>query len=131
MYHVSSVMTKMDQTTYFGYKKLLVWQEAHTLTLLIYKITKHFPKDELFGLTNQMRRAAVSVTANIVEGQARATKKEFHQFLFMSNGSLVEVEYYIELSKDLGYISEKEFTDLYQQRIKVGKLLHRLIKSLS
>lgn len=113
-----------------GYKKLHVWQEAYQLVLLIYKITKNFPKDETFALTSQFRRAAVSIAANIVEGQARASKKEFLQFLFISNGSLVEVEYYLELSKDLGYISEKELFLLDQKRTVVGKLLYGLIKSL-
>lgn len=114
----------------FGYKKLHVWKEAHELTLLIYKITKNFPKDETFALTSQIRRAAVSIVANIVEGQARASKKEFLQFLYISNGSLVEVEYYIELSRDLGYISTEKYLLLNQKRIIVGNLLHGLIKSL-
>lgn len=113
-----------------GYKKLHVWNEAHELTLLIYKITKNIPREELFGLTSQIRRAAVSVVANIVEGQARASKKEFLQFLYISNGSLVEVEYYIELLKDLGYIDEKSFLLLHERRVVVGNLLTGLIRSL-
>lgn len=113
-----------------GYKKLHVWNEAHQLILLIYKFTKAFPREELFGLTSQVRRAVISVVANIVEGQARASKKEFLQFLYIANGSLVEVEYYIELSKDLGYIDEKSFLLLYDQRVVVGNLLNGLIRSL-
>jgi len=113
-----------------GYKRLNVWKEAHEFTLLVYKVTKTFPRDELFGLTSQFRRAVISVVANIVEGQARASKKEFLQFLYISNGSLVEVEYYCELTRDLDYIDQKTFELLNEKRIVVGNLLHGLIKSL-
>ncbi len=92
-----------------GYKKLHVWQEAHALVLMVYKETKRFPREELFGLTSQLRRSVVSVAANIIEGQARSSRKEFLQFLYVANGSLVETEYYIELAKDLHYIEEKDF----------------------
>lgn len=95
-----------------GYRRLHVWQEAHALVLLVYIATKQFPKDELFGLTSQIRRAVVSVAANIVEGQTRASKKEFLQFLRVANGSLVEVEYYIGLAKDLCYINGADETIL-------------------
>lgn len=113
-----------------GYQKLHVWQEAHQLALDTYSITKQFPKDELFALTNQIRRAVVSVAANIVEGQVRASRKEFLQFLFVANGSLVEVEYYFELSKDLGYLSQDRFHRLDERRMAVGNLLHGLMRSL-
>ena len=117
----------MDPT---GYKKLRVWTEAHKLVLLIYQITKTFPKDEIFGIISQIRRAAVSVVANIVEGQARASKKEFLQFLYVANGSLVEVEYYLELTKDLRYLTENQYREIRRQQIVVGNLLNGLIKSL-
>ena len=113
-----------------GYQKLQVWKEAHELALLIYKATRTFPRDELFGLTSQIRRAAVSIAANIVEGQARSSKKEFLQFLFIANGSLVEVEYYIQLAKELGYISEEQEISVEKKRVIVGKLLHGFIASL-
>lgn len=113
-----------------GYKRLNVWKEAHELTLLVYKVTKTFPRDELFGLTSQFRRSVISVVANIVEGQARASKKEFLQFLYISNGSLVEVEYYCELARDLDYIDQKMFMLLNERRVVVGNLLHGLIRSL-
>lgn len=113
-----------------GYKRLNVWREAHELALLVYKITKTFPRDELFGLTSQFRRAVISVAANIVEGQARASRKEFLQFLNISNGSLVEVEYYCELGRDLNYIDQKTFILLNEKRVVVGNLLHGLIRSL-
>lgn len=115
----------------YGYKKLHVWQEAHALVLMVYKETKRFPRDELFGLTSQLRRSVVSVAANIIEGQARSSRKEFLQFLYVANGSLVETEYYIELAKDLHYIEEKDFLLLQEKRIIVGNLLRGLIRSKS
>lgn len=111
-----------------GYKKLLVWQEAHKFVLMVYKISNSFPKMEIFALTSQIRRAVVSIAANIVEGQARS-KNEFKRFLWMSNGSLVEVEYFLELALDLGYIGKTDYQQIEQQRIKVAKLLNGLIKS--
>ena len=113
-----------------GYKKLKVWQEAHKLTVMVYKETRKFPKEELFSLTNQIRRAAVSVPANIVEGQARGSKKLFRQFLNIANGSLVEVEYYLELSKELSYLTGRQFDELDQQRLLVGRMLNGLAKSV-
>jgi four helix bundle protein len=83
------------------YRKLLVWQKAHKLVIDIYVITKGFPKDELYGVTSQLRRAAVSIAANIVEGAGRKTKPDFARFLTMSLGSTNEVEYFLVLSKDL------------------------------
>lgn len=113
-----------------GYKRLRVWEESHTLVLLLYKVTKNFPKDELFGLTSQIRRAAVSIPANIVEGFARASRKEFIQFLYIATGSLVEVEYYIHLAKDLGYIDEESNKLLLEQHHYVGVLLHKFLFSI-
>lgn len=113
-----------------GYKKLKVWEEAHKLVLLVYKVTEQFPKAELFSLTPQIRRAVVSITANIVEGHVKHSKKEFLHHLDFANGSLVEVEYYFELSRDLGYITDKQYRELEQQRTIVGNLLHGLIRSL-
>ena len=89
-----------------GYRQLDVFNEAHELVLLVYGITRSFPREELFGLISQLRRAVVSVAANIVEGQGRKTKKDFLRFLYMSNGSLIEVEYYLELALDLGYLKK-------------------------
>lgn len=79
-----------------GYKKLNVYQEAHALVLDIYSVTGKLPRSEIFGLISQMRRAVVSVVSNILEGQTRASKKDFRHFLSIANGSLVELEYYIE-----------------------------------
>jgi len=112
------------------YKKLKVWQESHRLVLEIYKITKSFPKEELYGLISQMRRAAISVAANIVEGQSRYGRKEFLKFLYIASASLAELEYYFDLTLDLGYINRETFDKIDNQRLLVGKLLQGLILSL-
>ncbi len=107
----------------------MVWQKAHQLVLLVYSSTKSFPKEEVFGLTSQMRRCAVSVPANIVEGYGRKSDKEKLNFFNIAKGSLTELEYYIELTLELGYINEKSFNDLVQLRSDVGRLLNGFSKS--
>lgn len=113
-----------------GFRKLKVWNEAHKLTLLVYRLTDNFPKHELFGLTPQIRRAVVSIAANIVEGHVKTSKKEFLHHLDFANGSLVEVEYFLELARDLGYISQEEYDTIDNQRVIVGNLLHGFIKAI-
>ena len=120
-----------SMTEQSGFHRLRVWQEAHTLVLLIYKATRSFPKEELFGLTSQIRRAAVSIAANIVEGHARNSRKEFIQFLSISKGSLVEVEYYIQLASDLSYIDIKQHKLLKDQLHYVGVLLHKFTQAMT
>jgi len=91
-----------------SFEDLEIWKEAHMLTLQIYELTTKFPRDEKLGLTLQMRRAAVSVPANVAEGMGRNSTKELIKFVYNARGSLYEVLYYLTLSKDLGYIKEKE-----------------------
>lgn len=112
-----------------AYKSWNVWRKANELVLLVYRVTKRFPKDELFGLISQMRRAAVSVPANIVEGYGRRTQKDKAQFYYISRGSLTELEYYIDLSLDLEYVSKEQHSQLVTLRDDVGRLLHGFIKS--
>jgi four helix bundle protein len=114
-----------------SFKKLTVWQKAYNFVLIIYKHSRKFPSSELYGLTSQIRRAAVSISANIAEGSERQYKKEFMQFLSIARGSLAEVETYLMLSKDLGYLNEREFSELEEQRKEVGRLLRGLYRSLS
>jgi len=114
-----------------AFRKLLVWQRAHKLVLLIYKLTEPFPKQEMFGLTSQIRRAAVSVPANISEGYAAGSKGQFGRFLKIAQGSLAEVEYYLVLSCDLQYINDIQYREVETLRGEVGFLLHQLIKSLT
>ena len=87
---------------------LRVWQEAVALVTEVYKITASFPKEEVFALTSQMRRAAISIPSNIAEGAARTTDKEFHQFLSIARGSLSELETQLVISRNLGYLNDKE-----------------------
>ena len=114
-----------------GFKDLIVWQKAFVLTLEVYEVTKAFPKEEQYGLVSQIRRAAVSVTANIAEGYERSHRKEYLHFLGMARGSLGEVETYLLLAKELQYIEEGQFIGLEDKRSEVGRLLRGLIRSLS
>lgn len=114
----------MGQENTVGYRKLTVWLKSHELVLDVYSVTKKYPRDEMFGLVSQIRRASVSVPANIVEGYARGSKNELIQFLKIAIGSLAELEYYLELSYDLGYIKKEELDRLHERRAFVGKLLH-------
>jgi len=113
-----------------GYKKLKVWQKAQEFVLKIYEYTYNFPKEEMFGLTSQIRRSALSVTANIVEGQASSSKKEFLNFLNISNRSLVETEYLLETAKDLKYLLEERYIRLEDLRFTIGNMLYGLIRSI-
>ena len=99
---------------------LIAWQKAHQLVLAIYKATKTFPKDELYGLVSQIRRAAVSVPANIAEGFRRRTKADKRRFLTIAHGSLEETRYFLILSKDLGYCEVGQMILLVEE---VSKLL--------
>ena len=112
-----------------NYRNLIVWQKAHLLALSIYKITKKFPKDEKYGLTLQIRRAALSVPANIVEGYNRKSKKEFARFIDISFGSLAETEYLLEFSLDLGYIDKTNFQEIKELIEEISKLLWGLQKA--
>jgi four helix bundle protein len=113
-----------------NYKELKVWQKAYQLCIAMYKITKGFPKDERFGLTSQIRRAAVSVPSNITEGYGRKTTQEYLQSLYIAYGSHCELETQIMLSKDLGYIKTEDFEGLQMGIGEVERMLKALIKSL-
>jgi len=104
-----------------SYRQLLAWQKAMQLVTRIYTITKQFPREELYGLTNQLRRAAVSVPSNIAEGQARYSAREFHHFLSHARGSLVEIETQVMISENLGYISHDEAKKCWGTRVNWGK----------
>lgn len=111
----------MEKTKTF--KELIVWQKSHKLVLEIYKVTRSYPKEEVYSLTNQIRRASVSIAANIAEVYKKKTKASKLNFLNISEGSLEEVKYYIILSKDLEFISEKEFNQLGSITEEVGRLI--------
>jgi len=109
------------------FRDLKVWQEAHKLVLMVYRITNAFPRDERFGLISQMRRAAISVPANIAEGFKRRGIQDKIRFYNIAEGSLEELKYYFILSQDLGYIPSNG--DLVAQSETVGRLLNGLIAS--
>jgi four helix bundle protein len=109
------------------FRQLEVWQKAHELVLMVYQVTKEFPRDERFGLVSQMRRAAVSIPANIAEGFKRRGIQDKIRFYNISEGSLEELKYFFILSEDLGYISSDD--DLVAQSETVGRLLNGLITS--
>ena len=117
--------------TEHSFRKLTVWRKAYLFVLSIYKQTQKFPLSESYGLTSQVRRGVVSVLANIAEGSERQHKREFLQFLSIARGSLAEVETYLMLAKDLGYLDEEKFIELDEQRKEVGRLLRGLYRSLS
>jgi len=112
------------------FKDLIVWEKSHQLTLEIYKTSLKFPSDEKYGLISQMRRAAYSVPANIVEGHSRKSKKEFIQFLNIAKGSLEELKYFIILSNDLKYIDNQNRIFLEEKAEEVSMILYSFTKSL-
>ncbi len=92
-----------------NYKNLKIWKESAEFAVEIYKITNRFPKEEMYGLTNQLRRASVSMSSNIAEGSKRTTKKDFRSFIAISHGSGAEVESQLYIAKELGYVTEQEY----------------------
>jgi len=113
-----------------NYKDLQVWQKAYQLCLEVYKATGEFPKHELYGITAQLRRAAVSIPSNIAEGYGRKTTKEYIQFLYVAYGSICELETQILLSGDLGYLSPEVLKKLQDGIAEVERMLKALINSL-
>ncbi len=113
------------------YKKMTVWQKSYALGIEVYTTTKTFPKEESYGLTSQLRRAAISVPSNIAEGSRRSTEKDFRSFLFTAFGSGAELEVQILFAKDLGYISEKEAARILTELEEIMKMLNSFIQTLS
>ncbi len=121
---------KMEKnTTIKTFNDLYSWKEAHKLALSVYKTTDGFPTKEIYSLTNQIRRAVISITSNIAEGFSRNSMKEKIQFYSIALGSTTEVQSQIFLSRDLGYIDEETFISIYNQTIIVHKLINGLIRS--
>ena len=113
-----------------SYRELKVWQKSMDLVVACYEVAKTFPDDERYGLTSQLRRAVVSVAANIAEGHGRGTTKSFINFLLIANGSLTEVETHLIIAGRLGYISRDEGKPFYDQIQEVGRMLSGLRRSL-
>jgi four helix bundle protein len=108
----------------------MVWERAHKLTLSIYKLTKEFPKDELYGLTNQMRRSSSSIPSNIAEGCGRDSQAELSRFLQMAMGSSSELEYQIILSHDLKYMDDNVFLNLSEELNQFRRMLNSFIQKI-
>jgi four helix bundle protein len=113
-----------------SYRDLIAWRKAMDLVTDVYRVTQVFPRDELYGLTNQLRRAAVSVPSNIAEGQARFSRKEFHHFLSLARGSLVEIETQLTIAENLAYLGRNQTKPLLDKTSELGKILNGLIASI-
>ena len=113
-----------------GYKKLVVQQKADELAYQVYLVTKSFPKEEIYGIISQLRKASLSVPLNIVEGYGRQGRKELRQFVNMALGSLAETEYLLDFSLRLKYFNQEEHKRLQDLRQEVGNLLWKFYKSL-
>jgi four helix bundle protein len=112
------------------FRKLRVWQRSHDFTLEIYKVTSIFPKEEIYGCTNQMRRAAISIPTNIAEGCGRDSVAELLRFLRIAMGSSSELDYLLQLSLDLTYISREKYNELYKNLETIRKMLNAFIQKL-
>jgi four helix bundle protein len=113
------------------FKKLIVWQKSHALTLRVYEATANFPKAEIFGLTSQMRRAATSIPSNIAEGSCRRGNREFARFLQVAIGSAGELEYDLLLSVDLAFLERVDGKRLEREVIEIKRMLTGLIRRIS
>jgi len=114
-----------------NYKDLIVWQRAMQLAKEIYTLTKKMPKEELYGLTNQMRRACISIPSNIAEGHARRGKKEFAQFLSIATGSRAELQTQLLLCVDIGYLPRLDIEPAMSLSEEVGRMLSSLLQKLT
>jgi four helix bundle protein len=113
-----------------SFRELQVWQKAHALTLLIFKMTETFPRTDQYGIVSQVRRSSASVAANIAEGFGRGTTKEFLRVLLIARGELEETRYFMLLSRDLRKISDEEFGRIDAECDAVGRLMNALARSL-
>ena len=112
------------------FRELKVWEKSHALTLEVYKATKSFPKEEIYGLTSQIRRSSASIPANIAEGCGRSGEPELARFLLIACGSASELEYHLLLSRDIGLLNSSDHDRLTEDIIEVKKMLTTLVKKL-
>jgi four helix bundle protein len=113
-----------------SFTDLTAWERGHELVVLIYRKTDSFPQKEQFSLTDQMRRAAVSITSNIAEGFSRQSQKEKVQFYSMAKASLTELQNQLLIARDIGYLTKEDFADLANQSVQISKLLSGLIRAI-
>jgi four helix bundle protein len=112
------------------FRKLMVWQKAHRLTLSVYEVTRKFPREELYGLTGQMRKSSSSIPMNIAEGCGRGSDLDFSRFLQIAMGSASELEYQLILARDLAYFDLDEYEDLSRDTVEVKRMLATFIGRL-
>ena len=112
------------------FKELRVWSKAHELTMLVYRLTRTFPRDEVYGLTSQVRRSAASIGANIAEGCGRHSDGEMTRFLQIARGSASETEYHLLLAKDLGFLQEADFQVAEQAVVAIQRMLTALVQKV-
>ena len=112
------------------YTKIEAWKLADDLTVAVYHATQSFPREEIYGVTSQIRRAVYSVPANIVEGSSRESKKDYLHFLYIARGSLSETQYFIHLARRLGYLADSDSERLINQKKQTFACLHGLIKAV-
>ncbi len=114
-----------------SFRDLLIWKKAMALVTEVYRVTRQYPKDELYGLTSQIRRAAVSVPSNIAEGKGRHSNHEFRHFLALARGSLLELETQLEISENLGYLENENSKDLREKASELGRILNGFLEAVS
>jgi four helix bundle protein len=114
-----------------SFKDLIVWQKSMVQTEKIYKLSRSFPNDEKFGLTSQIKRAAISVPSNIAEGQARRSSKEFKQFLYIAKASNAEVETQLELAYRLEFMSNGDFNIIINECVEISRILQSLVNKIN
>ncbi|MDO8536905.1 MAG: four helix bundle protein [bacterium] len=120
----------MDGENIKSYKELNIWQRTKSYAVLVYKATEKFPQSELYGLTSQMRRAAVSMPSNIAEGFRRGSNKEKLQFLRITYGSGAELETQLEISYELGYLDEQKYREMVQELDVIMRMMNKTISAL-
>ena len=124
-------MAESQRTRIRSYRELKIWQRSMDLTVQTYELTRRFPSEEKYGLSSQMRRAAASAPANIAEGQARRSKKEFLQMLSIARGSLAELETFVTLSERLGLIRRETSNSLLEDCAEINRMMNGLMRSLA
>ncbi len=120
----------MEKEKVISFRDLKIWEKSHKLVLAVYQLTQSFPAEEKYGLVSQLRRSASSIPANIVEGHARNSRKDFAHFLIVAKGSLEETKYFLILAKDLGYLSADIFEKLDLQCSEIGRMLYAFRQKL-
>jgi len=120
----------MEEFVKKSYQNIVAWQKSYEFVIEVYRLTRQFPSEEKYGIVSQLRRAAVSVSANIVEGRAKPTDKDFLRFLAIAKGSLWECQFFLKLSKDLGYLKTSEYEYLEDLRTQTDFLLFKFMKKI-